>query len=87
MLPRVVVVSLALAVVGTGWARAQEPAKKEAQARAGSADQAMQAAFARQAPAVGEKLPEVTILDAEGQPFALSSLKGHYSVLTFGCLT
>jgi cytochrome oxidase Cu insertion factor (SCO1/SenC/PrrC family) len=87
MKSRIVLLSLSLSLAVTGWAGAQEPATKKAAAQAGAADQAMLAAFARQAPAVGERLPEVTIVDAEGQPFELASLKGHFTVLTFGCLT
>lgn len=32
-------------------------------------------------------LPEVTVLDDQGQPFATKTLREHYSVLVFGCLT
>jgi hypothetical protein len=35
----------------------------------------------------GFVLPDVKAFDAEGREFVLSSLKGHYSVLVFGCLT
>ena len=42
--------------------------------------------FAR-GPAVGEKLPDLTVYDANGKPFRLSRLKGSYTVLVFGCLT
>jgi len=43
--------------------------------------------FERTAPKVGEALPDATGYDAEGREFMLSSLKGSYSVLVFGCLT
>ena len=43
--------------------------------------------FERAAPAVGEPLPAIRIHDASGQPFELTSLRGHHSVLVFGCLT
>lgn len=43
--------------------------------------------FLREAPEVGEPLPDVQIFDADGRPFSLSQLKGHYTVLVFGCLT
>jgi hypothetical protein len=36
---------------------------------------------------VGQTLPELTILDADGQSFPLARLRGRYSVLVFGCLT
>ena len=43
--------------------------------------------FDRNAPKVGELLPDVAGLDADGKPLRLRSLRGHYSVLVFGCLT
>ena len=39
------------------------------------------------APQVGDKLPDVELYDAQGQPLRLSSLKGSYAVLVLGCLT
>lgn len=36
---------------------------------------------------VGKKLPDVKIFDDQGKEFSTSSLKGSYTVLTFGCLT
>ncbi len=36
---------------------------------------------------VGQPLPDITVYDAQGKEFSLSSLKGNYSVLVFGCLT
>ena len=36
---------------------------------------------------LGQPLPDITVYDAEGKEFKLSSLKGDYSVLVFGCLT
>jgi hypothetical protein len=44
-------------------------------------------AFERQAPRVGEPLPDVELLDAAGNPFHLRALRGSHSVLVFGCLT
>lgn len=38
-------------------------------------------------PAVGDPLPDVSVYDADGKPFETSQLRGHYSVLVFGCLT
>ncbi len=45
------------------------------------------AQFGREAPKIGDPLPNLTAYDANGNEFKLSSLKGHYSVLVFGCLT
>jgi len=36
---------------------------------------------------VGQPLPDIAVYDAQGKVFSLSSLKGDYSVLVFGCLT
>ncbi len=38
-------------------------------------------------PLVGQPLPDISVYDAEGKEFKLSSLKGDYTVLVFGCLT
>tara|TARA_R110002072_G_scaffold271038_2_gene430981 strand:- start:107944 stop:108216 length:273 start_codon:yes stop_codon:yes gene_type:complete len=36
---------------------------------------------------VGQRMPDVTIYDEDGEKFPLSRTKGKYSVLVFGCLT
>ncbi len=46
-----------------------------------------EAEFLAAAPLVGEPLPEVSIYAADGTEFSTKSLRGHYTVLTFGCLT
>lgn len=38
-------------------------------------------------PAVGAALPEVTLRDDRGEEFSTAKLRGHYTVLVFGCLT
>ena len=38
-------------------------------------------------PAVGSVLPDVTVYDEDGKEFSTKALRGHYSVLVFGCLT
>lgn len=43
--------------------------------------------FESKAPGVGEPLPEVAVVDADGREFQLRSLRGKYTVLVFGCLT
>ena len=43
--------------------------------------------FGASAPDVGDALPDVTVYDAEGQEFKLSSMRDCYSVIVFGCLT
>jgi len=46
-----------------------------------------EAAFVKERPALGDLLPDVTVYDVNGQAVKTSSLRGHYMVLTFGCLT
>jgi cytochrome oxidase Cu insertion factor (SCO1/SenC/PrrC family) len=46
-----------------------------------------EAAFVKERPAVGEVLPNVTVYDVDGQKVETAGLRGHYTVLTFGCLT
>jgi cytochrome oxidase Cu insertion factor (SCO1/SenC/PrrC family) len=53
---------------------AQQPKKNEAD-------------FAKEKPAVGEQLPDLAVYSPEGKEVKLSSLRGQYVVLTFGCLT
>jgi hypothetical protein len=38
-------------------------------------------------PQAGDPLPEMTVYDAQGDPFELASVKGKPTVLVFGCLT
>ncbi len=46
-----------------------------------------EAEFLKAAPGVGDLLPDVTVHDPSGKEIKTSSLRGHYTVLTFGCLT
>ncbi len=43
--------------------------------------------FLQSTPLIGDELPNVEIYSADGTPFRTADLRGHYSVLTFGCLT
>ena len=43
--------------------------------------------FQGSGPVLGQSLPDLWVYDAQGKEFNLSSLKGNYSVLVFGCLT
>ena len=36
---------------------------------------------------VGQRMPDVTIYDENGEKFPLSRVKGKHAVLVFGCLT
>ena len=44
-------------------------------------------AFLSSKPRIGESLPDVTVFAVDGTPFKTADLRGHYTVLTFGCLT
>jgi len=46
-----------------------------------------EADFAKEKPAVGEALPDLTVYSPDGKEVKLSSLRGSHVVLTFGCLT
>ncbi len=40
------------------------------------------------APKVGEMVPDLTIVDDQGNPASLRDItRGHYTVMTLGCLT
>jgi cytochrome oxidase Cu insertion factor (SCO1/SenC/PrrC family) len=43
--------------------------------------------FAKSKPAVGDTIPDVTVYDPTGKEVKTSELRGHHTVLTFGCLT
>jgi hypothetical protein len=43
--------------------------------------------LARSGLKAGMPLPDVTVYDAEGKEFMLRSLRGHYIVFVFGCLS
>jgi cytochrome oxidase Cu insertion factor (SCO1/SenC/PrrC family) len=43
--------------------------------------------WVKQSPTVGDPLPDLTVYTADGKEFKTSSLRGHYTVLDFGCLT
>jgi cytochrome oxidase Cu insertion factor (SCO1/SenC/PrrC family) len=43
--------------------------------------------WVKQSPTVGEAFPDLTVYTADGKEFKTSSLRGHYTVIDFGCLT
>jgi hypothetical protein len=43
--------------------------------------------FDETSPAIGAPLPDVMCYDADGNEIKLQSLRGHHTVLLFGCLT
>lgn len=69
-----VVLALLAAVLPTAvLAQRQQPGSEEG--------------FVKEKPTLGDPLPDLTVYDPDGKEFKLSSLRGHYTVLTFGCLT
>lgn len=49
---------------------------------------AMDIRFNEIVPGIGEQIPDVTIIDDQGNPVSMRELvSGHYSVVTLGCLT
>ena len=44
-------------------------------------------AYAKEKPTIGDRFPQLTVYDPQGREVPTSSLLGHYTVLTFGCLT
>lgn len=43
--------------------------------------------FLKEKPVVGDTLPDLVVYSPDGKEFKTADLRGHYSVLTFGCLT
>ena len=47
-----------------------------------------QVRFAEDAPKVGDLIPDLTLVDDQGNPASLRDLtRGHYTTITLGCLT
>ena len=43
--------------------------------------------FVNARPTIGDPLPVTTVYTSDGKPVSTADLRGHYTVLTFGCLT
>jgi len=43
--------------------------------------------FLKEKPVVGDPLPDLTVYTPDGKEFKTADLRGHYTVITFGCLT
>lgn len=43
--------------------------------------------FLKGKPAIGDTLPDLTVYSPYGKEVKTSSLRGHHTVLVFGCLT
>ena len=57
------------------------PAKAAGQGKKNEED------FVKEKPAVGDTMPDLTVYSPDGKEVKTSSLRGQYTVLTFGCLT
>jgi len=44
-------------------------------------------AFEKSWPTLGDRLPELNLYHPDGREVKTSNLRGHYTVLTLGCLT
>ena len=44
-------------------------------------------AFVKNKPTIGDPLPDLIVYDPDGKEVKTATLHGHYTVLTFGCLT
>ena len=88
-----IVLAICLSVTATCFAQSSsnqpEKSKDEKKSKTRSVSPREQARFrfAAGSPKVGQLLPDVSAYDADGKPFKLSSLKGQYTVMVFGCLT
>jgi len=81
---------LAIAFFAMSYASAQPPGGMGMGMGMGANGQpsAMDIRFAETAPAIGEQIPDVTIVDDQGNPVNMRELaSGQYTVLTLGCLT
>ena len=61
--------------------------EKKSKAKSDSPRDQVNNRFTNRSPKIGQPLPDVSAYDADGKPFKLSSLKGQYTVMVFGCLT
>lgn len=68
-----VVVGALLVGSATGFAQNREKAAEED--------------FPAQKPTVGDLLPDAVLYAPDGAPVKTAALRGHWTVLTFGCLT
>lgn len=43
--------------------------------------------FLKEKPVLGEMFPQLSVYTPDGKEFRTGDLRGHYTVVTFGCLT
>lgn len=80
----VISVALATSFVGTSFGQGFGPGRG---GRGGGPGSAGSDRLESSGLKIGSPMPEVKVLDSEGNPFDTASLKGKYSVVVFGCLT
>lgn len=78
-----------MALMQAGDVFAQRPPQKRPGERGsgGGPGSAGSSTLERSGLKVGQKMPDVTIHDENGEKFPLSRVKGKHAVLVFGCLT
>lgn len=80
-----IALSVTLGSISSGFAQSPKTEKKTS--KSASPREQVNQRFDRNTPKIGEPLPNLSAFDSNGKPFKLSSLKGEYAVLVFGCLT
>lgn len=81
-------VSLAATLFAVNTAIAQPPGAMGMGMGADGAPSAMDIRFMDVAPAIGEQIPDIAIVDEQGNPVDMREIaSGQYTVLTLGCLT
>lgn len=73
--------------IGLTVATLAAPLAAPYEARAQRRERQTEAEFVASKPTVGDPLPAVVVYDVDGREVTTGSLRGHYTVLNFGCLT
>ena len=87
---RVIRNTTCLAILGLAIAAASLPATTAAQQKQKQRlkeKKASEEQFVKNEPTIGDAFPELTVYDPRGNEVSTASLRGHHTVLTFGCLT
>lgn len=82
------VLALAVGVAPAAFAQAPKPVEKPKKGeKAGKGDKKSEEDFVKEKPTVGDTLPDLTVYTPDGKEVKTSDLRGHHTVLVFGCLT
>jgi hypothetical protein len=92
LLTALVSVASSLRALGDDEAKSDPPQRVERDGNAQGGEQAsprerVNSSFDRTSPSIGEMIPDVAGYDAQGKQVRLRDLRGHHTVLVFGCLT